>query len=175
MYGNEISGRCRVSIDIISWLETLWLPPVRSDWHRNRIRSRAALRDASTHFPSTTFHSHASSLLLSFPIDPPLLICSFFCSSFIRSLSSHTSLRLPSVPRSFRPRASYSYLTRNYQEEEILGKRYAVKRPDLDWKRRIGVYWRNFMISASERAILRSKWSDSEGILRREFNLKLTR
>lgn len=139
---DEISGRCRASIDIIPQLvEALWLPlgtltASQSDQEpcciAGCIGAFSEHHLSFSHFLSPAFFRRG-------PLPPPLLILFFLCSPFVRPLPSYPSkTRPPSIPRSFRPRASYSYLPRNYQVEEILGKRYAVKRPDLDWKKRIG-------------------------------------
>lgn len=153
-----------------------------ADWHPNR-RS-GAVPHCGVHrrifrVPPLILTPFLSCFL--FPSRPPSLLCSSLsslCSSFVRPPPpppSRTSLRLDC--RAFHVLSDCVPLTRilprNYQEEE-LGKRYVVKRPDLNWKERIGVYRRNFMISTSERAIPRSKWFYPSRILRGQFNLKST-
>lgn len=87
------------------------------------------------HLPGTT------PLLSRFLSFFPFSLSSFLCSSFLypllalRSLS-RTSRRL--VCRAFYVLSDGALLTRilprNYQEEEIVGRRYVVKRLDLEWK-----------------------------------------
>lgn len=99
--------------------------PRYADWTSNRIRSHAALRDASAHLRIR----HSSLLVFTLlPFPPPRPFCSSLSSFWpllVRSPSSCTYLRLDY--RAFHVLSDCALLTRilsrNYQEEEIVGRK----------------------------------------------------
>lgn len=127
-----------------------------ADWASNRIRSHAALRGCISRVHTIpcsrafcpSFRSLSLGSLLRSSLSLP-------CSSFVRYIAYLSRTRLPSIPRLFSDGALLTrILPRNYQEEEIVGRRYVVKRLDLEWKEgtwRLPTKFSDFHSSESQR------------------------